>query len=155
MVFALLFIGEMGYFVSVHQGKDSMNHSEFCRTCAALRIFALLCWLAGVLWLSLAPSLPHPPDLLSWDKLQHAGAYALMTFLAGRVFILFCRAPRRGWLAAAAFAIAVGGLTEVAQGTLSDVRYAEWGDMLANACGAAIALSGAFVWLRMIERRKL
>ncbi len=157
MVFDLLFIGEMGYFVSDHQGTDSMNHSEFCRTCAALRILALVLWVGGVLWLSLTPKLPRLPSdyfLLSWDKMRHAGAYALMTLLAGRVFVLFSRTPCRGWFAAAAFALAYGGLMEIAQGLLTEVRQAEFEDMVANVCGIGVSLTGAFVWLRLLEGRK-
>lgn len=129
-------------------------NNELYRQRAALRITALLLWLGGVLWLSLAPKLPHLSSdyfLLSWDKMRHVGAYALMTLLAGRVFVLFSRTPRRGWLTAAAFAVAYGGLMEIAQGLLTEVRHAEFEDMFANICGVGISLAGAFVWLRLWE----
>lgn len=133
-------------------------NDEFSRNRAAQRIIALLLWLGGVLWLSLAPKLPRLSSgyfFLSWDKLGHSGAYALMTLLAGRVFVLFFRTPCRGWLVAAAFAIAFGGLMEIAQGLMTEVRHAEFGDMLANACGVGIALASAFIWQRLTQQRKL
>jgi hypothetical protein len=136
-----------------------MNRIEYSRKYAALRIIVFLLWLGGVLWLSLTPKLPRlSSDFffhLSWDKMQHAGAYALMTLLAGQVFVLFSRTPRRGWLVAAAFAIVYGGLMEIAQGLLTEVRHAQFADMLANICGVGISLTGALVWLRLLERRKL
>jgi VanZ family protein len=133
-----------------------MNRTESLGKCAALRIIVLLLWVAGVLWLSLTPSPPSfSSGLFSWDKLRHAGAYALMTLLAGRVFILFSPTPRCGWIRAAVFAFVFGGLTEVAQGMLSEVRQAEFGDMLANACGAGFVLATIFVRLRLTKRRKL
>jgi VanZ family protein len=133
-----------------------MNRIEYSGKCAALRIIVLLLWVTGVLWLSLTPSPPSlSSDLLSWDKLRHAAAYALMTLLAGRVFVLFALTPRRGWIWAAVFALAFGGLTEAAQGMLSEVRQAEFGDMLANAGGAVIVLATVFARTQLTKRRKL
>lgn len=135
-----------------------MNQLEVRPVRAALRVASLFIWLAVVLWLSLAQDLPDLSSeyfLLSWDKLRHAGAYALMTFLAGFVFVLFSRTPLRGWLWGAAFAAAYGAMIEVAQNVLTDVRQAEFGDMLANFCGIGISLTGAIVWMHLTKQRTL
>jgi VanZ family protein len=100
-----------------------------------------LCWLAIILWFSLDPS-PPAVDLgpLSWDKLQHAGAYFLLTLLGGLSLCQWFRSPDRCWLASAGIAIAVGILVEIAQGLMRAGRFAEWQDAVANGLGAVAAL---------------
>jgi VanZ family protein len=77
---------------------------------------------------------------LAWDKLQHAGAYALLTLLFGRFFVLWQPLSRHSWRSAWLVAVVFGGLIEILQGTLSDVRQAEWGDLMANAIGATLVV---------------
>jgi VanZ family protein len=97
-------------------------------------------WLAAVIVLSLVPS---PPEisigLLSWDKIQHAGAYGLMTILGGLGLCHFIRSGRC-WPASAAIALLVGILLEGAQGLMNIGRSADLQDWAADAVGAASAL---------------
>jgi VanZ family protein len=92
------------------------------------------------LWLSLTPQPPQIHHrLFGWDKFQHATAYGLLTFLAGRAFRF---APgRQPWNYALLVAICFGALMEILQGLMGLGRTAEFGDFLANSCGAGV------VWL--------
>jgi VanZ family protein len=119
-----------------------MHQTIFSRTCRLARLAALLLWAGCLLWLSLTPSPPPSPSaLLSWDKLQHAGAYALLTLLCGRFFTQWRPLSRQPWRAAWIVAVLFGGLIEILQGTLSAVRQAEWGDLAANAIGATLVVA--------------
>ncbi len=96
-----------------------------------------LFWLILLVWISLTPS---PPRLeayfFTWDKLQHALAYGLLTFLAGMAFDVFPVKKSGRW--AFIFATLCGGFLEVAQGMLTEIRAAEIGDFLANVAGSAM-----------------
>ncbi len=106
-------------------------------------------WTALILWLSMKSELP---DLevqgLSWDKLHHALAYGVMTFFAGMALRSRLNSVFRAWNAAFLMTVLIGAFVEVAQGALTEVRAAEWGDLLANTMGAAMVL----VLARMMER---
>lgn len=112
-----------------------------------IRVVAPLLWAAAILWLSLMSAPPSPPTLLSWDKLQHAGAYALLTLLAGQAIVPVVRSPRSGWSCAALVAFLYGGLVELAQGLCTASRTAEVGDLLANGAGALAVLAFATRYL--------
>lgn len=93
----------------------------------------LLCAILTViiLWLSLMPGASAPRGL-GWDKLNHAGAIAAVTFLA-----FFARRPAsRAGLEAFLYGISLGALIEILQGTMTKTRSAEWGDLLADLIGA-------------------
>lgn len=131
-----------------------MDQTVFCRTCLLARLTALLLWVGCLLWLSLTPNPPAAPSgLLSWDKLQHAGAYALLTLLAGRFFSQWRPFSRNPWLLALFVAIFFGGLIEILQGTLTGIRRAEWGDLLADAIGGALVVIAALVRERWLRRK--
>jgi VanZ family protein len=100
---------------------------------------AFYAWLITIIVLSLVPHPPVPHDgLLGWDKFQHAGAYALLTFLGGMAFT-FRRSTVGGrFLTAACLAVLVGGLMEVAQGVLTVSRSADSADLLADGVGSAV-----------------
>lgn len=121
-------------------------------TANLFRLLPALTWGLIILVLSLAPA-PPTFDLMvfSWDKFQHASAYALLTLLAG-----FASQPhfRRlvAWLLAFTTAVIYGGLMEIVQGTLSTVRTPEWGDLAADAVGAAVALFLVWVTTLVIAR---
>lgn len=131
-----------------------MKPTVFCRTCLLARLTALLLWAGCLLWLSLTPNPPTAPSgLLSWDKLQHAGAYALLTLLAGRFFSQWRPLNRNPWFFALIVAVFCGGLIEILQGTLTDVRRAEWGDLVADAVGGMLVVAAARVRERRLRRR--
>lgn len=110
-----------------------------------LNLVLFLGYAAILLWFSLVP---HPqimiPDFLSWDKLQHALSYALLTLLAGWAFRWFAPSPR-AWGLAAVFAVLYGAILEGAQALFTKGRQAEFGDLVADALGAAL-IFGIFWW---------
>ena len=119
--------------------------TQAARPFRVLRLLVLAGYCALILWLSLSS---HPPDLsgglIGWDKAQHAAAYGIMTLLTGRVIELYLTPRRRAWLAAALFALLFGGLVEIAQRAMTQVRFADPLDLLANAVGTAVV----YVWAR-------
>jgi VanZ family protein len=130
--------------------KPTVSH----RICLLARLTALLLWVGCLLWLSLAPNPPTPPSaLLSWDKFQHAVAYALLTLLAGH-FISQCRpVMRHPWLCALLVAVAFGGTIEILQGALTEARHAEWGDLVADAAGGIAVYAAVHIRKRRLQRK--
>ena len=90
---------------------------------------------ALILWLALMSS-DSAPSGLGWDKLNHAGAMALITGLA------FLSVQSCSWAVVAAFLYStfLGVLIEILQATLTTSRTAEWGDVLADMIGAGCTL---------------
>jgi len=120
-------------------------------------------WLAGctgwallVLWLSL---IPHPPrfsmPLLSWDKFQHAGAYALLTLLAGKSAVPLRPGRRGNWLLAGSCVLAFGALIEGLQFLTGEGRTADFRDILANATGILAACLLVALWQRWFTTSKV
>ncbi len=105
-----------------------------------LRAVAYACAVAILLYLTLAPehSLPH---VHLWDKAEHATAWFV---LAGVGLSFWPSRPAR----IAGFAIALGLLVEVLQGTMDLGRDADWRDWAADSVGVGVAL---LVW--MLARR--
>jgi VanZ family protein len=115
---------------------------------AVLRWLILILLTGGIAWLSLTsapPTIDHP--LLGWDKLQHTGAYGVLTLAAGRRFRSWPIPVGYAWGLAVGYAIGVGGLIEVLQGCANTGRASEWLDLLADACGA-LAVYGLAWWWR-------
>jgi len=97
---------------------------------------ALACG-AGIVVLSLMPAASMPTiPLLGWDKLQHATAYAVLTFLVGRAFDVLTPASFHGWRVGALVAVMFGGVMEILQRVCTTTRSADVYDLLADACGA-------------------
>ncbi|MEZ4599341.1 MAG: VanZ family protein [Syntrophotaleaceae bacterium] len=109
----------------------------------------------GILWLSLSahPYLPSA-GVLSWDKAQHALAYAVLALTGGWALQPILGDDLRAWRGGAMLAIAYGILMEVAQMTLTQVRTGQLGDAVANAVGAGAVLCGFFLVSRWREKRK-
>lgn len=102
------------------------------------RLLLLTIYAAIILWLSLTPSPPSPPGIIGWDKLQHAGAFAVLALLAGWAFAPLSAVSTRVWGWVMALAMACGALIEILQGLLTKTRTAEFGDLAADAVGAGI-----------------
>jgi len=113
-------------------------------------------WLAGAWLVALAiiigSLLPGPliAAVSTWDKLQHAAAYGLLTFwLLGLL-------ERSRYLWAAAITLGLGVAVEVAQGLLTATRFADPLDIVANATGVGLALLIAWLglggWAEQVER---
>ena len=113
-----------------------------------LRLFAPLAWIATLVWLSLTPSPPQIPGVLGWDKLQHCGAYALLTLLVAQFLFYLSIHPGKACRVALLVAVCFGALMEVAQLLAYTGRAAEWWDLFADAVGALLA----YVILRQVTR---
>lgn len=99
-------------------------------------------WFTTILWLSLDSS---PPNIdlgaLTWDKLEHAAAYALLTLLGLPALGPFFRHRRTAVLAVLTISILLGAALEIGQGVLTSTRFADPLDLLANTLGALAALA--------------
>ena len=94
------------------------------------RFCALL--LAGIIgYATLTPLVAPLPDVPQSDKLLHFLAFAAL------VLPLAASDPRN-WAWALGLAVAYGGVIELIQPHVN--RQAEWGDVLANALGAALGV---------------
>lgn len=104
---------------------------------------------AAVTWLSLVPS---PPDAVGGaDKLAHLAAYAALGVLAGLSFGRRLTGIRAA--ATVVFAlVAYGAFVEGAQ-RLTGREFAV-ADMVANAAGAAVGVSLAFLARRAFNHRR-
>lgn len=105
----------------------------------------------------------RPPEVkmdtgwISLDKLAHLcmyGGWSLVIWLecwlsrGGRTGGAGRRADRRSWMAGLVLPVVVGGLIEIAQGTLTTHRSGDVDDFVANAVGAVIASLLATLWWR-------
>lgn len=111
-------------------------------------------WLAGsslglalTLWFSLQPG--GATQNVS-DKGQHLAGYAVLT-------LWFCGLVRREYQwRVLLLCIAYSALMEVLQGTLTTTRQADAQDVVANSCGALIAMVlgrlGVDRWAEWLER---
>jgi VanZ family protein len=116
----------------------NFNIAETTLLGGIVRFSLPLIWAVAVCWLSLTSSPPQVSGLFSWDKLQHAGAYALLAILLAQFLILFVNQYLRAALFSACLSIIYGGLMEVMQLMLQSGRTAEWGDLFADAVGAVL-----------------
>jgi VanZ family protein len=107
-------------------------------------------WLVVITVLSISPGVPMPKfNLLSVDKIGHAGAYALLTWFMFRGFKAANSRPANWKESMVIFSLstAYGVLMEFVQGTFFPYRFFEVDDMLANAFGALVATIGyMFKW---------
>jgi VanZ family protein len=103
-----------------------------------------LIWFLGVALATLLPA-ERLPVVPGSDKTHHLVAYGMLCLLAG-----WRRAEPRALLGLFIAATAFGGMVEMVQPFIN--RWGEWGDFVANACGAALGCGGAFL-LRQVEAR--
>lgn len=104
---------------------------------------ALVC-LIGITVLSLTSGVQLPGfQMLSADKLAHAIAYGLLSFLIAHGLHLTRNRNLRTteWVGAGFFASGYGALMEWAQHRFTTGRFFEYDDMIANCVGAALGLT--------------
>ncbi len=113
----------------------------------SLRLAALWYALAALMLIAVAVlSLMPVPDTGVSDKLAHLVTY----FVLGGWFAVIARDRRvLGWSLIGLFAYGV--LIELLQ-SLTGYRYAEWADVLANACGSVTGILLFFTPLRRLMR---
>lgn len=99
---------------------------------------------AGLLVVVAVLSLLPVPDVGVGDKLSHLLTYAV---LGGWFGLLVTRPAGLGLVFAGL--LAYGALIELLQG-MTGYRYAEWGDLLANAIGLLLGLPLYFTPLRRL-----
>jgi VanZ family protein len=89
-----------------------------------------------ILSLSIMPNPPVPSTgILSWDKVQHALAYAGLASVAGWALLPLVSPPVRAWRYALIFALGFGVLMELLQAWLPFKRSGDIGDIVADALG--------------------
>ena len=112
----------------------------------SLAAWALVVWLGGVAWLSLAPA---PPDLgaLVSDKLGHLLAYALGGAI-GSAAAPRRRSQRRVLIALVAF----GALLELVQAAVPG-RSPSLGDLASNVAGVLLGRAITYLAARALLRR--
>lgn len=118
-----------------------------------LTLFALAA--LAILWLSLDPA-PYLPKEgpLSWDKAQHALAYAVLTLLGGWALLPLVKGALRAWRWAMLLAVGYGVLLEMAQAVFTRYRRAQMGDALADAFGALAVYFLAWLLIVRAENQK-
>jgi len=103
--------------------------------------FAFGAALVAVLIVSLWPTTEPLPMNTGWDKTDHVAAFLALGLLGLPAW--------RQWPARVfAGLVAYGGLIEVLQG-LTVYRQADWGDLLADAMGVALAAMLVAAWRRL------
>lgn len=111
---------------------------------------ACIAWTLLVLVLSLMAQPPQPTlPLLSWDKFQHASAYALLTLLTGRSWSGLRPHRPQVWWWASGWAMLFGICIELLQKLMANGRSADFRDLLANAVGISIAILLILGWRRI------
>lgn len=114
-------------------------------------------WIGGAVALLLAivvgSLLPGPVVAVvgTWDKLEHAVAYGVLTLWLAGLF------PPARCLRAGLASFAAGVVVELLQAILTVSRVAEAADLLANGAGILVALAlaaaGLGGWAQRVERR--
>ncbi|PLY12322.1 MAG: teicoplanin resistance protein VanZ [Desulfuromonas sp.] len=99
-------------------------------------------WAVIVLWASL-DARPFRPlvRLMAWDKLQHASAYALLTFFCGLALRTLMRRPFWCWWAACLFSVGYGAVVELLQHTMTRNRRGDPLDLLADLLGSLVVVA--------------
>jgi len=101
--------------------------------------FRFLLFIAAALVILCLSVMANPPvpqsGVLSWDKLQHALAYAFLTVVGGWAFLPLVPSKLRAWRYALVFIVVYGALMEAIQALLTRGRSGDLADILANALG--------------------
>ena len=109
-----------------------------------LRDFIALALYCGfIYWLSAQESLPVPQIFTLQDKLEHAGAYFVMSLLAWRYFRHWLKCHRMPFLIAVGFCSFYGATDEWHQSFVIG-RTPDILDWLADSMGAGLAMWGLY-----------
>lgn len=109
------------------------------RISVKLRLAVFIFTALSIFCLSVMPNPPVPQTgVFSWDKAQHALAYAVLALLAGWALLPLVTSSVRAWRYALIFALGYGVLMEVLQALLTSGRSGDVVDILANAVGGLV-----------------
>lgn len=97
-----------------------------------------LCWVGGVIFISLTPNPPEPVRFWNADKLEHALAYGLLMLWFCQIF-----QQKMARLVTAGLLIFLGVTLEILQ-SFTGYRFFEFADMVANTIGVLLG----WVWAR-------
>src|SRR4051812_39161442 len=95
-----------------------------------LGLYALACCV--LIYMTLAPGKDVPGVGVTWDKAEHALAWAILT---GAGLLL---STKRRW-AIGAFAFVFGAVIEILQATMGLGRDGDWRDLIADSIGIGAA----------------
>ena len=110
-----------------------------------------LFWTAIIFGLSVMPAVNLPDswaDLLSWDKLAHAGIYGIQTWLLLQGLRYTGHLNGGPILTVLAFSIAFGVAMEGVQWAFFPGRYFEFTDIVANVVGTVLGWLAFKKWLK-------
>jgi len=119
--------------------------------------FRLLLFIAAALAVLCLSVMPNPPvphsGILSWDKLEHALAYAFLMILGGWALLPLVPSKLRAWRYALIIVIVYGALMEGLQALFAAGRSGDLADLLANALGGLmIYIPIRLLYGRMVRR---
>ncbi len=101
-------------------------------------------YMGFIFWLSAQSSLPTPPGLLGWDKLQHSLAYMVM----GLLLIRASRGSRMMWVQTLVIGTLYGASDEWHQSFVPG-RTMSGHDWLADIIGLLTALAIYYIYARI------
>lgn len=106
------------------------------------RLWLVIGWVlvVGCLYVSLMPAASLPQTGLS-DKIEHAGAYALLSLWFAGLY------PRSRYVVIGIALLAMGVAIEWAQGAMHLGRRSDYRDVIANTFGIVAGLLLATLWL--------
>jgi len=100
---------------------------------------------AAIFLFGLSPRLPSPLRRVS-DKAMHGVGYAVLSFTSAEALAVLRWGPSPP-LGALGYALAHGATLEALQ-SYTPRRRAQWGDLLADAVGALLGVTGWWLWRR-------
>ena len=116
--------------------------------------FRMLLFISAALAVLCLSAMPNPPvphtGILSWDKLQHALAYAFLMVLGGWAFLPLVSSQLHAWRYALIIVVVYGALMEGVQALLTRGRSGDLTDILANALGGLLI----YIPIRLLYCRK-
>lgn len=110
-----------------------------------LRALAPLSWAGLIFWLSSRPASPKP-SFAAQPLLHNFGHVVVYAVLAALVAVGFGRTPRRGAALVAWCLATLYGASDEYHQSLVPGRVASFGDLAADACGAALGLA-VLLWI--------